>query len=219
MFFAAGVGIERSFIFQGPRAMGESLDEECSASLLNDLCKQWWIDQNLRHRLWNDSAVLVLAAEGEKTVQPSQQCCLMNAGFLGPILKRMRGARTLKLPGVDVISSELLNLWCKHFRSQDQKRQGKGRLPNLQADFVIPDAVQAQCHLDAKTLKTLLSCILKQFKSDRVAKEAYLQYHEHRLTTGVCSKPPIPRGAPQDPEYHNLVMMLGSKACGRLQRA
>ena len=132
MFFATGLGIERSFRLQGPRAMGGSLDEECSASLLNDLCKQWWGDQNLRHCPWNDSAVLVLAAEREKTFQPSQQCqqcCLMNAGFLGPILKRILGARTLKLPGMDVISSELLNLWCKHFRGQDKKRQGKGRLP------------------------------------------------------------------------------------------
>ena len=169
-FHAAGVRIKH--IFEAALAMKETLGEDCPAELLEGISRVWWENPEVRQRLMDDSVTLILPAEGDKAPQPSQQCALTNGMILGPVLFRMHMFQTLKIPSVEMLAAEMLSLWSLQCRAKQRKKTEKGRLPMLDAEFRIPEAVQAQCHLDAKSAKTLLSTLRKQFLSDRVAKEA-----------------------------------------------
>ena len=95
--------------------------DETRKDLLAGLHKTWFQIPEVRRRLLDESSKLVLPATGEIAVHPNQQCCIMNEPFLSTIISRMREAKTLKIPGVDKLDAELLNLWFYHIRHKDRK--------------------------------------------------------------------------------------------------
>ena len=145
--------------------------DEMHQDLLSGLHKTWFQNPEVKRRLLDESSKLVLPAPGELAVQPSQQCCIMNEPFLSTIISRMREAKTLKIPGVEKLDAELLNLWFYNIRNKDRKRNA-GRVPNVDPEYKVPEEIQAQIHLDSKALKTLMSTLRKQLMSERVAKDS-----------------------------------------------
>ena len=91
--------------------MAETVAADVPKDLLQGLHKGWFQNPEIKRRLIDESYKLVLPAEGETAVHPSQQCCIANEMLLCPVIARMRDAGTLKIPAVEALDAELLNLW------------------------------------------------------------------------------------------------------------
>ena len=180
---------------------------------LGGLASSWLANPHVKERLLDECTPegLIRAPEGERTPIAVQETALVNEMFIAPIIIQMRMAHSLQIPHVDPLKDELRALWWKYFQAKE-KRKAKGRSPNLAPDFVLPDLIEATIHTDAKSLKTLLSMVKKQFTSTRVAKEPWHNSNvKHPVKTHTPGGP-IPSKISEDEDYRRLVNVFGNKA-------
>ncbi|CAE7908082.1 unnamed protein product [Symbiodinium necroappetens] len=140
--------------------------------VLTGLGSAWFCNEEIRERLSMEApTALVVPASGDRTVAVSQETAVMNDMFLIPIIIQMKAAKSLKIPSLEDLASELEGIWVKLYEAS-QKKASRGRFPKMPCDFKLPDHVQALCISDAKNLKSLLSMVKKQFQSERIARDA-----------------------------------------------
>ena len=141
------------------------------APQIDGLGLKWYKDPDVKERLDDDVSMgLLRPPDGEKVASISQGCAVANKIFLEPVIAEMRRAGSLKIPQVADIAIELSVIWWRYGQAQQRKGK-KGRLPKIDEHSELPEPCQAQCHAEAKTLKSLISMVKKQFLSERVARE------------------------------------------------
>ena len=187
---------------------------------LSGLGETLFSDAEVKDRLMEEAASvgLVLPAEGDKVPTPSQETVIKNEVLLCPIITEMKRAFSLKIPKLEAISEQLGVAWTKYFKAK-QKRRVRGRIPDLPVGFELPENVQAQCVVDAKYLKPLLSLAKKQFLSDRVARESQYQLNPvcgHLRPLGIFRKQASAsintNNKSEDEDFRRIVANFGQKA-------
>ena len=143
------------------------------APKIDGLGLKWYKDPDVKERLEEDGSMELLRPEaGEKMPRITQGCAVANKIFLEPVISRMREEGSLKIPEVADIAIELSIVWWRHEQSK-RRKSCKGRLPKVDEHFELPQALQAQCHAEAKVIKSLISMVKKQFNMERVARELW----------------------------------------------
>ena len=112
---------------------------------------------------------LLRSVDGSSFVEASEEHCIENKAFLEPYMARQQTARSLDIPDLDSLKAELNAL---HLARACRKSKGLKK-PKALLDATL-ELVQTNVHLDAKTLKRLLSYVRHRFLKEQDAREPRL---------------------------------------------
>ena len=99
-----------------------------------------------------DAGGRLVVASDSSPITASELHCVDNAGLLGAYMVRQRGARCLDIPDVESLKGEILALHVT--RVLDKQRQKSKPKALMEATVQL---VEGNSHLDAKSIKRLLS--------------------------------------------------------------
>ena len=117
----------------------------------------WLKDRAILDRL-DEGGRLVKAVDGSVFVAGSEEHCVENKGLLEPYMVRQRASRSLDIPDLESLKQQLVAV---HVTRAGQRLK-PGKKPQALLDATM-ELVQANCHLDAKSLKRLLSYARTRF--------------------------------------------------------
>ena len=141
---------------------------------VQDLHLCWLKDRSIVSRV--DQGGRLFHSRDGLFAEASEMHCVENRAILHPYMIRMRRARSLDIPDLESLKSELMLL--HQCRLNQKQKNGKKPQALLQASLEL---VQGNVHLDGKTLKRLLSYARHRFlkiKNGNMSsiKETLLQY-------------------------------------------
>lgn len=140
-------------------------------SSVENLHTAWIKDREIAARL-DQGGRLVRSSDG-LFVNASELHCVENRALLVPYMIRQRKDRCLDIPDVESLKAELKALYQARL-AQKEKHGKKQPKAVLEASMAM---VEGNCHLDAKTLKRLLSYARCRFlKQGAKVKDSLLQY-------------------------------------------
>ena len=126
------------------------------AASVQDLHQCWLKDRSIVQRV--DQGGRLFHSRDGLFAEASEGHCVENRALLQPYMVRMRKARSLDIPGLESLKSEFMLL--HQCRLNQKQKNGKKPQALMQARLEL---VQGNVHLDAKTLKRLLSYARHRF--------------------------------------------------------
>ncbi|CAE7242533.1 unnamed protein product [Symbiodinium sp. CCMP2592] len=124
---------------------------------LENLHTAWLRDREIAQRL--DAGGRLVRSYYGLFVSASELHCVHNKALLTPYMIRQRREKTLDIPDVESLKSELKALYQARL-AQKEKHGKKQPKAVLEASMAL---VEGNCHLDAKTMKRLLSYARARF--------------------------------------------------------
>ena len=138
----------------------------------------WVKDKEILERL-DEGGRVVKSADGASFVGGSVLNCLENRALLEPYMGRQRAARSLDIPDLESFKGQLKAL---HFVRASQRASNKGsKRPRAVLEATM-EMVEGNSHLDAKSLKRMLSYARHRFLQDTSVKDTHLQEYVHGVS-------------------------------------
>ena len=137
----------------------------------------WLKDRSILYRV-DEGGRVVKSVDGSTFISGSEEHCVENRALLEPYMVRQHASRSLDIPDVEALKKQLLTL---HVTRAGQRMKGSCKKPQALLDATM-DLVQANCHLDAKSLKRLLSYARTRFlktKLQHSVREPQMQWSLH----------------------------------------
>ena len=129
----------------------------------------WLKDSTICSRL-DEGGRLVRSTDGTGFVEASEEHCVENRGLLEPYMVRQQSARSLDIPDLESLKSQLIAL---HMARVLQKSKGHKKQPKALLDATV-ELIQSNVHLDAKSLKRLFSYARHRFLKEQTPREPRL---------------------------------------------
>ena len=114
---------------------------------------------------------LIKSPDGEGLLEADEQSCILNQAFLHAYMDRQRCVRNLDMADLETLKQELIQLHVQRAAARAGRRTRK--LTQTMIDSTVA-LVDCNCHLDAKSIKRLLSYARCRLLKKRTVREACL---------------------------------------------